>query len=134
MSARTTFIAAILSLALGSLPVNGVIAETHNISVQSGQRKQVASYAAWKRDCTPDSGIVKAVSKPQHGKLFPGNTVAAIKRNRFRSSDPCIGTPMKKFTIDYQSAAGYRGTDTFTVEATFGKRAPEIDVYLINVY
>jgi hypothetical protein len=37
-----------------------------------------------------------------------------------------------QFQVDYQSDAGYRGSDSFTIEATYNKRRV-LDVYLVQV-
>jgi hypothetical protein len=90
-------------------------------------------YMHWAKDCTSRSGIVRVVSKPQHGKLIPSVVDASIKQNRFNLSDTsCVGKTIKGFQVEYQSAPGYRGTDSFTIEATYEKRQA-LDVYMITV-
>jgi hypothetical protein len=58
---------------------------------------------------------------------------ATIMRNRFNPNDTsCVGKGIKGFQVEYQSALGYRGTDSFTIEATYQKRQA-LDVYIITV-
>ena len=100
----------------------------------SGSKERMHTYMSWKlKGCVPSTGIVKVIAKPQHGKLTPSNVEALIGHSRHRSNDPCIGKPMKGFRVDYQSEPGFRGTDTFKIEVTFGKRVPEIDTNTITV-
>lgn len=109
-------------------------ADIFNVSVPSGVMKRVHMYMSWKsKDCTPNKGIVKVLVKPQHGKLTPYEIDTVITRNRFKANDPCIGKSMKGFDVSYQSNSGFRGTDSFKIEATYGNRKPVIDTYKITV-
>jgi len=111
-----------------------VFADTFNVTAISGQKSRVHTYMSWQtKDCTPNKGIVKLASKPQHGRAIPGEVDATIRHSRFRDNDPCIGKPMKGFSVEYQSDDGYHGSDTFTIEATYGNRRPVIDLYNVTV-
>src|SRR5258708_7454242 len=92
-------------------------ADMFDVSAPSGQKQRVHTYMSWKsKDCTANKGVVKVLSKPEHGTLMPSEVDAVIQRNRFRAQDPCIGKPMKGFKVDYQSEPGFRGTDSFKIE------------------
>lgn len=108
-------------------------AETFEVSVRSGSKQRVHMYMSWKRDCAPNTGVVKVLMKPAHGKLFPSDVDAIVKQNRFRANDPCIGKPMRGFQVDYQSEPGYRGSDIFKIEASYGVNRRVIDVYKVTV-
>jgi hypothetical protein len=108
-------------------------AEAFFRTVKSGRAAPVHLYKAWKSDCSADDGVVKVVTKPQHGRLTPSQVNGPIRHNRFRASDPCIGKIIRGFQVEYRSVPGYRGIDSFVIEVTFGKRAPITDTYTISV-
>lgn len=101
----------------------------------SGKTTRMITYKAWKRsDCSADIGVVKVVSKPAHGTLTPRPGVAAtIGKNRVGRDNSCMGRPITGFQVDYRSNPGYRGTDTFVIETTFGKRSMVVDTFTVTV-
>jgi hypothetical protein len=108
-------------------------AETFLRNVKSGPTARMYTYHSWNQDCSPESGVVKVVTKPQHGKLTPIKDYSPPYRNRFQTSDPCLGKIMQGFRVEYTSAPGYRGTDSFVIEVTFAKRPAVIDTFTISV-
>jgi hypothetical protein len=91
-------------------------------------------YHAWNRDCSAGAGVVKVVTKPQHGKLVSGTVASKISRNRLGGRNQCLGKPILGFEVKYTSRAGFRGTDSFTIDVIYGSRAPITDSYIVSVY
>jgi hypothetical protein len=105
-----------------------------NKTAVSGQTTQIKSYRTWDKNCQSRFGIVKLVTKPQHGKLTTRIADGKIRNNRLLGGpDHCFGTPIKTFKIDYTSVKGFRGVDTFTVDITFGSGRRDIDVITVTV-
>jgi hypothetical protein len=105
-----------------------------NRTVVSGQTTHIKSYRSWDKNCQSRFGVVKLLTKPQHGKLTTRIANGKIRNSRFLGGpDQCFGTPIKAFKIDYTSVKGFRGVDTFTVDITFGGGRRDIDVVTITV-
>jgi hypothetical protein len=103
-------------------------------TVPSGHAVRMHNYASWDRDCSSQFGVVKLVSKPQHGRLITREVETVITvPNRFNGKASCMGKSMRVFSVDYKSNAGYRGFDSFTIDATYSKRRRVIDHYKISV-
>src|SRR5208337_5581896 len=79
-------------------------------NVKSGQTARIHTYHSYNPDCSPKGGVVKVMTKPQHGKLTPIKDYSPPNRSRFYTSDHCIGKVMHGFRVEYTSAPGYRGT------------------------
>ncbi len=103
-------------------------------TVKSGVPTPIHTYMSWNDDCSPNSGVVKVASKPQHGKLTPERTSAVARQNRFSTyATSCLGKTMPGFKVVYTSSPGYRGPDSFTIEVIYGTRTPITDVYSVTV-
>lgn len=128
------FRATLVGIAAGSVLVHPAWADTHRISVPSGVKQHVHTYRHWSRkDCSAQAGVVRVVTKPEHGTLIPRQIDTTIGRDRFNPNDiSCWGRPIKGFEVEYQSKPGFHGWDTFTIETTYGKRQA-IDVYLVTI-
>ncbi|HLZ01426.1 MAG TPA: hypothetical protein VKR55_04645 [Bradyrhizobium sp.] len=102
--------------------------------VKSGVTTPIHTYLSWNNDCSPNSGVVRVATKPQHGKLTPRRVTAVARRNRFSTYGTiCLGRSMPGFEVDYTSARGYRGTDGFAIEVIYGSRKPILDTYTVTV-
>jgi hypothetical protein len=101
-------------------------------SAKSGVPTTAYTYHAHNRDCGAKFGIVKVVTKPQHGKLIPVRDVSTLKGNRFKPTDPCIGSAIPGFRVEYTSTPGYVGIDSFVIEYTTGKQ-DTLDSFTIHV-
>lgn len=101
----------------------------------SGQPKRIAAYHSWEPDsCSSLSAKINVVSKPAHGVLIPRVVSHTITTSRFGTVRNCAGKPIKALQIEYKSVAGYRGTDTFTIDVTFGwEGRRDIDTYTVTV-
>jgi hypothetical protein len=104
------------------------------VSAKSGQSVQAHVYRSWTNDCQSKLGIVKVLSKPSHGALRPSEVTSTIGTSR---TDPektahCKGVATNGFRVDYVSAPGFRGTDQFQIQFTYGRRV-DIDNYTVNV-
>src|SRR5262249_47249362 len=108
-------------------------AEQFARSIQAGVLTTVYIYHSWDKDCTSKSGIVKVVTKPQHGTLSHTDDVSAPTRNRFNPTDPCVAKPMNGFRVQYMSAPGYHGQDSFVIEVLFPKRPLLRDSFSVTV-
>ncbi len=91
------------------------------------------AYHSWGSGCVARTGVVKVLTKPQHGKLTTRIVDSKVPRHRTRGATACFGKPIKAFQVDYTSRRGFRGTDSFKLEATFGSGLREIDTYTITV-
>jgi hypothetical protein len=93
-------------------------------------------YLSWhSKDCSPNIGVVKLVRKPAHGALKTSqvNQQIAVPRGHSEENAHCIGRVLPGFRVDYTSEPTYRGTDSFQIEVTFGKKHTDIDNFSINV-
>jgi hypothetical protein len=103
-------------------------------SVKSGVPTPIHTYLSWNNDCSPNAGVVRVATKPQHGKLTPSKVAAVARQNRFSTyATVCLGRTMPGFRVVYTSTPGYRGADSFAIEVIYGGRSPIMDVYNVNV-
>jgi hypothetical protein len=102
-------------------------------TVNSGQTALMYSYASWTKDCQPAHGVVKVLTKPRHGRLFPSKGNITVTRSRFAEYAHCIGMKINGFKVEYRSTPGYHGTDSFTIEAAWGTANREVDHYTVTV-
>lgn len=114
---------------------HGCSAQARSLIVyaRSGQPKLVYVYMSWHKDCSPRGGIVKVLTKPQHGTLRPRHVNRPIGRGRYDGATACFGKPGKGFEVWYQSSAGYRGQDTFSIEVDYKFRPPDLDEFIVIV-
>ena len=100
---------------------------------ESGKATLMYEYGNWKADCSSHGGVVKALSKPQHGKLTPKRATVTVKASRFTPTSKCIGKQIQGFVVYYTSAPGFRGTDKFTIEVRYPGHPPAIDTFTVQV-
>ncbi len=101
---------------------------------RSGESTRMGTYRSWNRECQSKLGIVKVLSKPSHGTLMPSevtSTIGVSRANPERTAH-CVGAPTNGFRVDYRSAPGFRGTDQFQIQFTYGQHV-DIDNYTVNV-
>ena len=126
---HTVFVAAMLLATVGSAHAEALVRRA-----LSGKTTRMFMYTSWNRDCSSKTGVVKVLAKPQHGTLTPRPDVdTTVGRNRVRPNNSCFGMPIKGFQVDYTSRPGYRGTDSFVIEATFGTQATIVDTFTVIV-
>ena len=106
-----------------------------NRTVPSGVTSRVHHYRSWGKNCEGNGGMVKLLTKPQHGKLTTRTVDSRIEINRFArdGKTECTGRPIKAFEVNYRSDPGFRGTDTFTIEMVTGRGSRDVDNYTVNV-
>ena len=122
----------IFGVALLALPAGPACGQTR--TVRSRVTTPIHTYLSWNNDCSPNSGVVKVATKPQHGKLTPRRITAVARHNRFSSyGTACLGKSMPGFEVDYTSVPGYRGMDSFAIEVIYGNRNPILDTYMVTV-
>jgi hypothetical protein len=125
------------ALAIGCALVCGApgIAQAKAVgrTATSGKATLMYVYMNWKRDCSPDLGIVKVLTRPQHGKLMPRRVDAPIGPSRFYGVTHCQGRPTKGFQVHYTSAPGFHGIDSFAIEVTYTNHPPEVDTFTVTV-
>jgi hypothetical protein len=113
--------------------VSPAAAKPMNKTVASGKPTIVAHYFTWNKDCTGAFGVVKVVSPPQHGTISRGLVDWTIGESRREGgTDQCFGKPIKALAVTYKSEAGYHGTDTFTLDATF-RAYHDVDTFTVTV-
>jgi hypothetical protein len=92
------------------------------------------TYHSWDQDCASNSGMVKVLTKPEHGTLTPRIVDWRISRlRRSQQQSPCAGTPIKAFEVSYRSDDGFVGVDTFTLDIMFGGGRHDTDFYTVTV-
>jgi hypothetical protein len=114
---------------------SSALALNFNRTVPSGQTAVMHAYKSWDRNCASNSGVVRVITKPLHGKLSTRVVNAEIRSSRFssRGRSRCQGTPIKAFQVEYRSVRGFRGVDTFTLEPTFGNGRQDTDIFTVTV-
>jgi hypothetical protein len=92
-------------------------------------------YKSWTRNCESKPGLVKVLSKPMHGTIAPTVVAAKIGVSRVapQKTAHCQGAPTEGFRVDYTSEPGFRGSDHFTLQFSYGKHT-DIDNYTVNVF
>jgi hypothetical protein len=122
-------------LALVAIPVACLpaTARDFNLTVASGQIVVAHQYISWDRDCKNNGGVVKLVTKPQHGRAIPRHINAPIGRSYFSGSTRCTGVIADAFEVSYRSVPGFHGTDIFTILNTTGAGQTVTDSYTVNV-
>ena len=126
------FIALIVISVLGLDPASAM---EFNKTVRSGVTVSMHHYRSWGADCKTNGGVVKLVTRPQHGKLVTRTIDSRIEINRFArgGATPCTGTPIKAFEVSYTSARGYHGADSFVIEMVNGNGSRDVDHYTVDV-
>lgn len=110
-------------------------AEHRTKTVPAERTTQIVVHTAWDPYyCGSVHGVVKVLTKPQHGRLSNRLIPTTIGLSRFGSSGQCYGKPTTGFAIYYTPVRGFRGTDSFS----FDIRWPVIsrqatDTYTVNV-
>ena len=129
----------IAKIALGGLlllAANGhATANSFSRNATSGQPKRVAAYHSWDpQTCSSLSATMNVLSKPAHGVLIPRVVPHVITTSRYGTVQNCVGRPIKALQIEYKSAPGYRGSDTFSIDVTFGwEGRRDTDTYTMTV-
>jgi hypothetical protein len=110
--------------------------KTFNKSVKSGVLTELHYYSSWHREsCELNGGVVRLLSRPQHGRVLPQKTLRMFREpiRRDQVKGPCWGRSYLAFVISYRSEPGFRGIDTFSVQVTLGNGSSYIDYYNLNV-
>jgi len=107
-------------------------ADTFFRKARSGVETKVFSYHSHRRDCSEKAGVIKVLTKPQHGRLTPGRETSVLRRNRFNPDDPCVGAQLTGFRVSYTSEPGFRGEDSFAIEYTIPGRSV-VDYFTVMV-
>lgn len=109
-------------------------AKDFRIAARSGEPTRIGVYQSWKKDCSPDKGVVKLVVKPERGKLITTYVDSMIGLSRFsKTTNPCAGKDTPGFRIDYTSNPEFHGSDAFTVQVKWGASLIDVDSYKIDV-
>jgi hypothetical protein len=115
-----------------SVPV-AASGEDFSVTVASGRLTKMQDYKSWKNDCTSTTGVVKVITKPQHGTLSTRIVDTTISSHtRIPRVTYCTGLPIKAFRVNYTSTRGFHGTDTFSLEAVWPSHR-DIDNYVVAV-
>ena len=103
-------------------------------SARSGQTTKMGIYRSWNNQCESKLGVVTVLSTPSDGTLTPSQITATIGTSRVNPERTahCKGVPTNGFRVDYTSAPGFRGTDQFRLQFTFGRNV-DIDNYTVKV-
>ena len=88
-----------------------------------------AYYSVNSTTCLSSSGLVKVLTKPQHGKLMPRVMDYVIPRR----GQACGGKLIQAFVVHYTPDRAFRGNDRFSLDVTYGNGEREVDNYTISV-
>jgi hypothetical protein len=97
------------------------------------QTQVMYEYGNWKSDCSSHGGIVKVLTKPQHGKLTPVRENVTIRASRFPRDMSCYGKQILGFVVYYTPQPQFVGFDTFAIEVTYPGHPPDVDTFSVNV-
>jgi hypothetical protein len=104
-----------------------------SVTAVSGQLTKMQDYKSWKDDCTSGTGVVKVLTKPQHGTLSTRIVDTTIgPHTRIPRVTYCNGVPIKAFQVSYTSVRGFHGTDNFSLEAIWSSHR-DTDNYIVTV-
>jgi hypothetical protein len=119
------------------LAVPSVLSATEfNRQVASGKKSLMRAYANFNiNDCSGYHGTVTVVKKPEHGTLSTVAGPYTIDINRFTGQrSRCAGKTIPGLNVFYVSQRGYRGTDAFTLRATYREGVLSVvDQYTVEV-
>ncbi|ABD05898.1 hypothetical protein RPB_1188 [Rhodopseudomonas palustris HaA2] len=89
--------------------------------VSSGKKALMRAYSNFNlSDCSAYKGTVTVVEKPRYGTLSTTTGPYKIDINRFTGQrSKCAGKTISGLNVLYVSQRGFRGTDTFTLRATY---------------
>jgi hypothetical protein len=102
-------------------------------TAQSGKATLMYQYGNWKADCSTHGGVVKVLTRPQHGRLTPRREIVTIKASRFTGVTKCFGKQIQGFVVYYTSTPGFRGADNFAIEVSYPKFPTQIDTFTVAV-
>jgi hypothetical protein len=101
-------------------------------TVSSGQTAEMVNYRSWNNNCVSTTGVVKVLTKPQHGKLSTRIIDTTIGTPRIQRKVDCTGVPTKGFQVSYTSERGFHGTDSFSLDITWPTHR-DIDHFTVAV-
>ena len=111
----------LLAWALCASTAGGAFARDFTVTVVPEQPTRLHAYYSWGPGCSFQTVTANASVKPAHGTLIPHAVMQTIGANpRFGKAGNCAGKQHEALQIDYKSAPGYHGTDSFTVDIIFG--------------
>jgi hypothetical protein len=110
-------------------------AATKSKTAVSGRPTRVAAYHSWDpNSCASLAATMNVLVQPAHGVLIPRVVPHVITTSRFGTVAHCTGHSIKALQIEYKSAPGYRGVDTFTIDVIFGfEGRRDTDTYTVTV-
>jgi hypothetical protein len=117
---------------------NAAFGKTFNKLVRAGVTTELHDYTSWDRHtCKVNGGILKVLTKPQHGKLISQKTTRVFTAVRDAQENfiqsKCTGKAYPAFVVYYRSAPEFRGVDSFSLQLTFGSGNSYVDDYNITV-
>ncbi len=126
--------------AWGSVAVIGLIAtsslaygRTVEKTVGAGRVALMYEYGNVQKDCSPEGGIIKVRTRPQHGKVTQQSGRSTIGYVRFPEQAACRGTTVTGVHVYYVSDPGFHGIDNFSLEVIYPHHATDIDTFTVHV-
>src|SRR5438067_1407170 len=108
------FVFAVVAMCVGAPSAS---ADDSFFAAEPGVANQIwAYYSVNPANCLSNSGVVKVVTKPQHGKLAP-RVMDWVIRGR---GEACRGKLIQAFVVYYTPDRGFYGDDHFRLEVTYG--------------
>jgi hypothetical protein len=90
-------------------------------------------YGNVQKDCSPEGGVIKVHTRPQHGKVTQQPGLTPITFARFPEMVPCLGKIINGLHVYYVPDPGFRGTDSFSIEVIYPGHPTDIDAFTVNV-
>jgi hypothetical protein len=128
---RTFVLAGAVAAAL-AIPAAGSAA-TLQKSAPSGKSAKIDEYTGWNNDCSFLTINVNVSSPPSHGAVTSRVARGRITNAAVGSAGSCFGKPTRVLQVYYRSRAGYRGTDTFSVDMSVRGQPTKRFTYAVSV-
>lgn len=121
-------------VALSTTLVCPALAQTIYKTTPAGQSSKIDHYMGWNDDCSFKSLSIDVIAKPAHGAItsrIANGTITADAK--VGTSGACAGKPTKVLEVYYKPEKGFHGSDTFTVNMSFGGSGSKAFYYSVNV-
>jgi hypothetical protein len=128
---RTLVIGALIALAATCNMARGNRTLTRQVA--PGQTIVMWRYGNLQKDCSPEGGIVKVRTRPQHGKLTQQRGLVPITYVRFPEMAPCIGRVINGIVVSYTADPGFHGSDSFAIEVMYLGHPTDVETFTVNV-
>jgi hypothetical protein len=99
----------------------------------AGKSTKIDEYTGWNNDCSFLTISVDVSSPPSHGTVTSKVARGRISNAAVGSAGRCFGKPTRVLQVYYRPRAGFRGTDTFSVDMTVRGQPTKTFTYAVSV-